>query len=85
MPTYEYECGRCGLRFEEQQSIKEEPLRKCPQCRGEVRRVVSGGSGFIMKAQGPSRKDSQKSCSLEETGKTCCGASRRCGQPSCGD
>jgi hypothetical protein len=25
-----------------------------------------------------------KSCSLEETGKTCCGADRKCGESHCG-
>ncbi|MEE9913014.1 MAG: zinc ribbon domain-containing protein [Deltaproteobacteria bacterium] len=85
MPTYEYECSCCGLHFEKQQSIKDEPLKECPECQGAVQRLVSGGSGFLMKGQSSSRRDSTKSCSLEETGKTCCGASRRCGESHCGD
>jgi len=85
MPTYEYECSRCGLRFERQQSMNDEPISVCPECQGDVRRQVSGGSGFIMKSQGASRRDQTKGCSLEETGKTCCGASQRCGQAPCGD
>jgi putative FmdB family regulatory protein len=85
MPTYEYECSRCGLHFEKQQSIKDEPLKECPTCKGAVQRLVSGGSGFVMKGQPPSRRTSLKGCSLEETGKTCCGASQRCGQSPCGD
>ncbi len=85
MPTYEYECTSCSLRFEEQQSIKDAPLEQCPECGGNVRRLVSGGSGFVMKGQHSSRRDSAKSCSLEETGRTCCGATSRCGQSHCGD
>lgn len=85
MPTYEYECSRCGLNFEKQQSIKDEPLKECPECKGAVQRLVSGGSGFVMKGQPSSRRDSTRGCSLEETGKTCCGASQRCGQSPCGD
>lgn len=85
MPTYEYECSHCGLRFERQQSIKDAPVRKCPECGSNVRRIVSGGSGFIMKSTGTGMRDSAQSCSFEETGKTCCGANRKCGNSPCGD
>ncbi len=43
MPTYEYECSLCGLHFEKQQSIKDEPLKECPECKGPIQRLVSGG------------------------------------------
>jgi putative FmdB family regulatory protein len=85
MPTYEYECNSCHVHFERQQSMKDEPLKECPECGGDVQRMVSGGSGFILKSQGQSLRDSRKSCSLEETGRTCCGATSRCGQSPCGD
>jgi putative FmdB family regulatory protein len=53
MPTYEYECGACGHRFEEFQSIKAKPLATCPICKKrKVRRLVSGGAGFIFKGSG---------------------------------
>ncbi|MFH1679184.1 MAG: FmdB family zinc ribbon protein [Candidatus Eisenbacteria bacterium] len=52
MPTYEYECRRCGHRFERIQSIKEEPVKRCPECRGKVERVLSGGAGFLFKGSG---------------------------------
>ncbi|HNZ64400.1 MAG TPA: zinc ribbon domain-containing protein [Smithella sp.] len=38
MPTYEYQCSRCGLYFERQQSIHDAPVSVCPECRG-----TSGG------------------------------------------
>lgn len=85
MPTYEYECMHCGLHLEKEQKISDAPLSECPECKGEIRRLISGGSGFILKSPGRSPHDSGKSCSLTETGKTCCGASQRCGQASCGD
>jgi len=47
MPTYEYECNRCHVRFERRQSMKDEPLKTCPECGGDVQRMVSGGSGFF--------------------------------------
>ncbi len=85
MPTYEYACSNCGLRFEKQQSINDSPVSVCPECKGAVQRLISGGSGFIMKSASVSRRDQMKGCSLEETGKTCCGADRKCGESHCGD
>ena len=40
MPTYEYECTKCGHTFEAFQSMKDEPLSSCPKCRGRVRRLI---------------------------------------------
>ena len=48
MPTYEYECGACGHRFEKFQSMIDKPIRKCPKCgKTKVSRVISGGAGVL--------------------------------------
>ena len=52
MPTYEYKCLSCGALFDAFQKMSESPLEKCVECRGKVRRVVSGGSGLIFKGSG---------------------------------
>jgi putative FmdB family regulatory protein len=52
MPTYEYECKSCGHSFEIFQSMSDEPLKECPQCGGEIRRVINGGTGIIFKGSG---------------------------------
>ena len=52
MPTYEYVCNKCGFAFEEFQSIKAEPLTICPKCKGDVRRLISGGIGLLFKGSG---------------------------------
>jgi putative FmdB family regulatory protein len=52
MPTYVYECLRCGERFELLQGINDAPRQRCPACRGKVRRVVMPGGGFIFKGSG---------------------------------
>jgi len=52
MPTYEYECKKCSHRFEVFQSMSDEPIKKCPECGKEVRRLVSGGVGIIFKGSG---------------------------------
>lgn len=52
MPTYEYECRKCGHEFEVFQSITAEPLKKCPQCRGRIRRKIGSGAGLLFKGNG---------------------------------
>src|SRR5258708_7202426 len=52
MPTYEYACPTCGI-VEVFQSIKEDALKKCPQCKkAKVQRMVSVGAGVIFKGTG---------------------------------
>ena len=52
MPTYEYECRKCGHRFEKSQRITEPPSKRCPRCRGAVRRLLGTGVGVIFKGSG---------------------------------
>jgi putative FmdB family regulatory protein len=52
MPTYEYECRRCGHAFEAFQSMTDKPLRTCPECGGRVRRLIGAGAGIIFKGSG---------------------------------
>ena len=53
MPLYEYQCKKCGHRFELIQSFSAEDAKECPVCQGEVERLISTparphfkGSGF---------------------------------------
>ena len=52
MPTYEYECKKCGHTFDLFQPITAPPRKRCPKCRGAVKRLISGGSGIIFKGSG---------------------------------
>jgi putative FmdB family regulatory protein len=53
MPTYEYACSKCGHHFEKFQSMRDEPLRKCPKCsKAALKRLVGGGAGLIFKGSG---------------------------------
>src|SRR5437762_12778418 len=51
MPTYEYECLKCKRVFEIRQRISEPALKKCDQCGGAVRRLLSAAP-FILKGEG---------------------------------
>ncbi|HEV2843587.1 MAG TPA: FmdB family zinc ribbon protein [Thermoanaerobaculia bacterium] len=54
MPIYEYECRSCGKRTELLQRMDDAPLAACPQCGGEVKKLVSApavqfkGSGWYV-------------------------------------
>ncbi|HLH78256.1 MAG TPA: zinc ribbon domain-containing protein [Candidatus Binataceae bacterium] len=50
MPIYEYQCERCGV-FEVTQRITEDPLKRCPTCKGRVHRLISNTS-FMLKGTG---------------------------------
>ena len=52
MPTYEYECLKCGNTFELFQNISEEPVKKCPECKGKVKRLIGAGAGILFKGSG---------------------------------
>jgi putative FmdB family regulatory protein len=52
MPTYDYKCLDCGYSFEHFQRITEEPLKVCPKCSGNLKRLIGAGSGPIFKGSG---------------------------------
>ena len=55
MPTYEYICKTCGVRFDHFQSMSSSPLEYHPDCEmgnSVVERVISGGTGLIFKGSG---------------------------------
>jgi putative FmdB family regulatory protein len=59
MPLYQYQCTECGVRFERHQHFDETPLSVCPECEGEVRRVI-GPVGIVFKGAGFYAIDSRK-------------------------
>jgi putative FmdB family regulatory protein len=64
MPTYEYECKSCHHTFEAFQSIKDEPLKKCPKCGKGLRRLFGGGMGIIFKGSGFYTTDYKRSSAV---------------------
>jgi putative FmdB family regulatory protein len=71
MPTYDYECSSCGINFEMFQSMKDDPITECPECKGKVRRLIGGGMGIIFKGSGFYSTDHKRSsASTGDTGKS---------------
>ena len=58
MPTYEYACKKCKEHLEVVQSFKDDPLTKCPNCGGELRKVF-GAIGVTFKGSGFYKTDSR--------------------------
>ena len=52
MPTYEYECKSCKYKFEKFQSMSDAPIKVCPKCGKELRKLIGSGSGVIFKGTG---------------------------------
>jgi len=54
VPLYEYECQKCGHRFERIVKFSDAPLKKCPECGGKVEQLLSApavqfkGSGWYV-------------------------------------
>jgi putative FmdB family regulatory protein len=71
MPLYEYQCKKCGHRFEKIQKFSDKMVKKCPDCGGPVEQMISApavqfkGSGWYVtdyakKSHAPSSGDSRK-------------------------
>lgn len=52
MPTYEYSCNECRHLFEYFQKMTDEHLKICPECSGNVTRLIGSGAGLIFKGSG---------------------------------
>ena len=62
MPTYEYQCKKCGDRLEVFQSFSAKPLRKHDGCNGALEKVFHA-SGIVFKGSGFYVTDSRGSSS----------------------
>lgn len=77
MPLYEYQCKKCGHRFERIQRFSDPPVKKCPECGGKVEQLLSApavqfkGSGWYVTdyAKKPASAGSSESGSKAESGK----------------
>src|SRR5579864_4674944 len=77
MPLYEYECKKCGHRFEKIQKFSDKMIKKCPDCGGAVEQVISApavqfkGSGWYVtdyakKSDSPGSSSARDSASKDK-------------------
>jgi len=53
VPTYDYKCNACSHTFEQFQSIKDKPLKVCPECgKKALERLIGTGGAIIFKGGG---------------------------------
>jgi putative FmdB family regulatory protein len=94
MPLYEYQCKKCGHRFEKIQKFSDKPIKKCPECGGAVEQTISApavqfkGSGWYVtdyakKSHAPSDAGKDSKESKKEEKKT--ESSTKEGTPKKGD
>jgi len=66
MPIYEYECEKCGHRFEQIQKFSDPPIEQCPKCGGHVHKMQSApafqfkGTGWYVTDYAKSGKSDPK-------------------------
>ena len=76
MPIYEYKCLSCGYRFERFQAISEEPVKECPQCNGEVKKLISSTS-FVLKGSGWSSSGSASKSACASCSSNSCASCKK--------
>ncbi|MDP3047522.1 MAG: zinc ribbon domain-containing protein [Chloroflexota bacterium] len=69
MPIYEYECKSCGVHFDRKQRWQDEPVKHCPECPGEVRKVMQP-VGIVFKGPGFYKTDNSSSGERQERKKS---------------
>ena len=81
MPIYEYECSKCGEKFEVLQKMTDKPLKKHASCGGSLTKLISAagfqfkGSGWYVtdyarkesKTESQDRKDTKETTETKET------------------
>jgi len=83
MPTYDYQCEKCGHAFELFQKMSDGAVKTCPKCGGELRRLIGPGAAVIFKGSGFHASDyghSRSNCGRE---RPCCGRDTPCDTRPC--
>jgi len=76
MPIYEYECEKCGHRFEKIQKFSDAPLETCPKCGCALHKMQSApafqfkGTGWYVTDYAKSKPDTKETKSTPDAAKS---------------
>jgi len=89
MPTYEYECDKCGYRFERFQRMSDTSIERCPHCSGPARRLIGGGGAVLIRgsaSRNQNHREHRASARLRcDRMRPCCGREQPCDSPPCAE
>ena len=69
MPTYNYQCKSCNEIIVVLQKISDSSLKSCKKCKGDLKKIISGGTGMIFKGNGFYLTDYVRKTENNETNK----------------
>jgi putative FmdB family regulatory protein len=81
MPLYEYQCVQCNERLEAIQRFSDEPFTICPQCGGNLKKLISSpafqfkGSGWYVSDYGKGGSGSKGSSETQASSSESSGSS----------
>jgi len=52
MPTYEYSCQSCKHSWEQEQSMKDPAIEKCPKCKKKKAKRLISSTSFVLAGGG---------------------------------
>jgi putative FmdB family regulatory protein len=76
MPIYEYQCSKCGGKFEVLQGIADPEIKRCKFCKGPVSKLMSltsfqlKGSGWYVTDYGGKKPAAQETAANETASST---------------
>lgn len=79
MPTYTYECEKCGQTQSQIHSMKDDPEIICPKCKTKCFRVIQPVYGYVKGNCYFNKKDCKKQATLATLKE--CDPYKKCRQP----
>ena len=77
MPTYGYKCNQCQFQFQVMQKMSDDPVKLCPECQGEVKRllypvgIVFKGTGwYVNDSRAPDKSETSENKPTEAGSET---------------
>jgi putative FmdB family regulatory protein len=88
VPTYDYECTKCGEKLSVEQSMHDKPLKRCPKCGGKLEKLLPQSINLIFKGSGFYITDYKKQGGKAAGNRSAAGNSKcvsKKGMPKCED